>query len=902
MKKFIKKVLCIILPLIIVFSASILIFQHLQREPSYYVLNGSTGNGKSAKNPAASVLDVIKTINEDGLTEDDTVKVYIMQRDDYDVYPENQEHFKTYWAKNGAKPENHTAKIIIQPYSYEKATELAYSNTLHENQVIHISGPTIFKNINVVGLAESGNNEIFLNGNDFVTERDVSFKPMTFNSVKTSGDSYSHCLNLAEIEKASNNTPINIELKNRINTQGSIFIGNNNDSTVTSTFNQDINITLNCQDYESHSTLSYPIVFSNSVILNKNLNIYAKRAEEIKFTASENADISVNGGVQFIYNDATTVNTPIDALGVFTNETKIWSICLEPSAENCIEPSEVPGTYNVIKDITLSATDQNGNSVDSTSSGKLILNEGNWTVKKKNSIHYGDANSDGVLDSKDIKATEVLIAKSKYYPPADINSDKVIDDYDLSLLREHLNGTKSIKWESRDIELCETLDLSGAADKEAKELKDKILNSESTVPLQGTTYYFSDKGDPFNEGLSPEEPLSIDSIDILYLLPGDAVLFERGSVFRLKKPITPQDGIYYGAYGKGEKPQFLGSFKDYADPTIWVSDNAVLWQTKLPEGAGGGNVVFNNGEAVATRKLTLEEVKKDGDYFFDSESSILYLYLNQYNPGYYFDNIEIANIQFIFQATGSSADVLISDMYFENLCLKYPSKHAFSLNFGENLTVKNCEIAWVGGDWYGNKGTRLGNAVEFWAVAKGNTVSNNYIHQIYDAAVTFQGTSDNNYTDITIENNLIEYCSMNFEFWASEDGVQSATSNSPNANFHNISISDNIFRFGGYGYSNLYRSDRTDQAYILTWYYNYDKNQFKNFNITNNIFDIANSYFFYGPNAIKNINICNNTYYQKSGSINKSIRDHHFYSENQSSFELAIKSIDRNPKSIKWIS
>ena len=899
MKKRIIKILCIILPIVIALSVCGIVFYKLQKkEHCYYVINGGTGDGKDAKNPAASVLDVIKTINQDKLTENDTVKVYIMQRKDYDVYPEDENHFKTYWAKGGKKPETHTAKITILPYSYENTTELAYSDTLNENQVIQLSGPTTFKGIKVVSLKENASKEIFINGNDFITERDVTFGAMTFDGVTTDNKSYTHYQNLADAEKQTYTTPVNIELKNKTDITGTTFIGNNNSPSVEYTFKENVNITLNCQDYERGSR-SYPITFSNRIHFEKNLNIYGKRALTITFNTLEDVEVKVDGGVQFIYNEGTKIKNDITAIRAFAEGTKIWSICLKPSAENCIEPTANAGEFSVVGNVTLSATDKNGNTVTS-SNGILKLGEGSWTVGKKESIHYGDANSDGKIDSKDIEETEKLIQDNKYYPPADVNCDQAVNNSDLALIKEHISGKKPIKWESYNIELCETLNLSGGADKEANELKEKILNSKDTIASKGTTYYISENGDEFNEGTSPEEPLSIDAIDILYLLPGDAVLFERGSVFRLKKPIMPHDGVYYGAYGNGEKPQFLGSLRDYADPSIWTSEDGVLWQTELPLGAGGGNVIFNNGESVANRKLTLDKISKDGDYYFDSETRILYLKLNQYNPGHYFNNIEIANIKFIFQATGSSSDVLVSDVYIENLSVKYPSTHGFSLNFGQNITVTNCEISWVGGDWYGDKGTRLGNAIEFWAIAKGNKVTNNYIHQIYDAAVTFQANSENDYTDITIENNLIEYCSMNFEFWASE-GKSSPTSNSPNAKFHNISVSNNIFRFGGYGYSNLYRSDRTDQSYILTWYYMYDKEQFKNFNIVGNIFDIANSYYFYGPYAIPLINVNGNTYYQKNGSINKSIRDHHFYSDDQASFEAAVKFYDKNPKKIEWI-
>ena len=911
MKKTILKPLCIIIPIIIVLSVCGIIFFNMQKEPGYYVINGGTGDGKNAKNPAGSVLEVIKTINADGYTSNDTVNIYIMQRDDYKVYPKAQNHNKTYWAKDGAKPENHTAKILVQPYSLDKATELAYSDTLNENQIIQLSGPTIFKNIKIVGLKESNNKQLVINGNDLFIDRDVSFDLMTFDSSDANEDnkSYHHTFNLTSTEDTVYKTPINLEFKHTMVTQSSIYIGNSSISALSSTiypsftFEEDTNILINYQDYESNNKVSYPIIFNSNAKFNKNLNFYIKNAEEIKFDVANNAKVEVAGGIQLLYNSFVKIPANLNTLNCFSDNTKIWSIAIEPSAEDCIELSSVAGTYNITKDIILTAINSNGDTVISKDK-KLTLDAGEWTVSKKTIIHYGDANSDGVLDSKDVDEIESLISQNKYYPPADINCDNLVDSSDIALLKEHLAGTKTIEWEKYDIELCETLNLSGGADKEAEKLKNTILSAKDTISTssENTTYYVASDGDPFSEGISPEEPMSFDAVEYVYLNPGDVVLFKRGDVFRLTKPIKPQNGVSYGAYGEGDKPQFLGSAKDYADAGIWSSQDSIIWETKIPDGLGAANMIFDNGKATGYRKMKLEDVKNDGDFYFDSSDNTLYLKLNQYNPGHYFDSIEIANVQFIFQATGSGELNLISDMYFENLCLKYPSTHAFSLNFGENISIQNCEMSWIGGDWYGDEGTRLGNAVEFWAIAKGNNVSNNYIYQVFDAAITFQGMSSNIYTDLTFENNLIEYCSMNFEFWAKDDTDITETSADPTAEFKNISVSKNIFRFGGLGYSGFQRNGKTDQSYILAWHNSFNDGQFKDFNITENIFDITNSYYFYGPDCLHHINIDNNSYYQKAGSENKSIRYHHFYSEDKDSFKTAITSIDKNPKSIKWIN
>lgn len=489
--------------------------------------------------------------------------------------------------------------------------------------------------------------------------------------------------------------------------------------------------------------------------------------------------------------------------------------------------------------------------------------------------------------------------QTSYYPLADANQDNTINSQDLITVKKHLIGVNVIAWENYDHNIPKAYNLSGGADMQANILKSTIMNAPDTIVSGRTTYYVAANGNYNASGTSPNSPISIDKVNSLSLRSGDAVLFKRGDVFRISTAVVPKSGVSYGAYGSGPKPQILGSLRDYADPTIWESEDGVIWRTHtVVEDAA--NIIFNDGDMHGLRKRTLNEVLKDGDFYYDAENDYVYLYLSQINPGYYFESIEMANSSFIFRQTGSPGG-LIHDIKIENISVKYPATHAFSLNFGKNLSVQNCEIAWVGGAWFGSEGGQLGNAVEFWDIAEGNNVSNNYIHQVFDAAITFQGSNINRYKDITIENNLIEYCSMNFEFWASDSNNSDDTSGDLGAIMSNINASSNIFRFGGYNFGALQRKGKSDQAFILSWFHKATADQVTNFNITNNIFDTANCFFFYGPNFFHLLNISENSYYQQPGSDFPTDRHGSYYSEDQYTFEAAIKVHDVNPKHIEWI-
>ena len=114
--------------------------------------------------------------------------------------------------------------------------------------------------------------------------------------------------------------------------------------------------------------------------------------------------------------------------------------------------------------------------------------------------------------------------------------------------------------------------MSGGADAEAEALRQAILNTEDQLVVTGTTYYVSPNGDDDNDGTSPEAAWrTLDGVALnrFLLQPGDAVLFERGYIYRRESAFVVRNGVSYGAYGEGEKPKILGSLKDYAEPSLW---------------------------------------------------------------------------------------------------------------------------------------------------------------------------------------------------------------------------------------------------------------------------------------------------------------------------------------------
>ena len=97
--------------------------------------------------------------------------------------------------------------------------------------------------------------------------------------------------------------------------------------------------------------------------------------------------------------------------------------------------------------------------------------------------------------------------------------------------------------------------MTGGSDVEAEALRQSILNTKDELVVTGTTYYVSPKGDDANDGTSPETAWqTMDAVinNTPLLQAGDAVLFERGYIYRRKSTLFVKSGVTYGAYGEGD--------------------------------------------------------------------------------------------------------------------------------------------------------------------------------------------------------------------------------------------------------------------------------------------------------------------------------------------------------------
>lgn len=426
---------------------------------------------------------------------------------------------------------------------------------------------------------------------------------------------------------------------------------------------------------------------------------------------------------------------------------------------------------------------------------------------------------------------------------------------------------------------------------------------EDVLYGSGSIYYVSENGNDNNSGLKNEPIKTVSRLNRLELKSGDRVLFERGSVFRTAEPVNAVSGVSYGAYGNAAnpKPVISGSLINYASSSLWNrSDTENVWQLSLSGESAAGVMTFNGGESCGSRCYSMDELRKIGDYYHDISGSVLYLYFNSYNPGEYFADIEIGTTEILFE--GLVGGKSVKDCKLRNIGFEYATRLGADFQYTSGITVSGCVFSWIGGaNW--NVSTRLGNAVQFWAAAKNCSVEYCAFNQIYDAAVTFQGKtgSDQTFDNISFNNNLIEYCSFNFEFWGSDESGSTARTT-----VSNIGFTDNIVRFCGYGWGGRQRSGKYG-AMLLGQNFEYTDNV-SEFKITGNIFDCAsksaNCNFIYAKDSIlKLIELSGNSYFCRSEDSGMIFSHYNSGSQvtDKAAFEAIIKKYDKNPAAIGWI-
>lgn len=379
---------------------------------------------------------------------------------------------------------------------------------------------------------------------------------------------------------------------------------------------------------------------------------------------------------------------------------------------------------------------------------------------------------------------------------------------------------------------------------------EEIRSTPTQVEVTGTKYYVAADGNDFYDGLSPDKPWqSMKRVSEAALNPGDGVFFKRGDVFTGE--LMAKEGVTYSAYGEGEKPRLYARGKNTADPKYWEKteiENVWVYSQILYEDIG--NIVFDGttnarkiyrSEETDGRCLdshtgqefyTWKDLTEDMSFYHEADAKI-YLKCEAGNPGELFEEIWLVPKKAVIRV-GKNNHVTI-----DNLHLAYANFGISSIE-NEGLTVQNCEFSWIGGCIQKGPGeysasrtfpTPYGNGVEVYGGEITNyTVDNCYFWQIYDAAMTNQGSGSDKIAveNVRYTNNVVEKAVYAIEIFHRES-EQAKAENSVNG----IYIENNILRMGG-GFGHFARPDQEVTALIRNGKL---INNTTNYVVSNNIFD-----------------------------------------------------------------
>lgn len=184
-----------------------------------------------------------------------------------------------------------------------------------------------------------------------------------------------------------------------------------------------------------------------------------------------------------------------------------------------------------------------------------------------------------------------------------------------------------------------------------------------------------------------------------------------------------------------------------------------------------GNIIFDHGNFTkyhycGMKKWALEDVKAPGDYYYDAKSCRVFLCWDE-NPAKTCKSIELALRSTVIDEGGCH------DVIYDGLAVAYGAAHGFGGGNTRRLTIRNCDLYFIGGGHQhtaeNGRPVRFGNAIEFWGSCDSNLVEGNHIWEVYDAALTNQGSgteaNPSIQKNITYRNNLIEKSEYSFEYW-----------------------------------------------------------------------------------------------------------------------------------------
>ena len=322
---------------------------------------------------------------------------------------------------------------------------------------------------------------------------------------------------------------------------------------------------------------------------------------------------------------------------------------------------------------------------------------------------------------------------------------------------------------------------------------------------------------------------------------GDTIRFKRGCIWRADYTgnlSASQLQVRSGLAGKHTTYTDYGS-QDLSKPSIlfsislnktadWVLMDG-LWRTATPLinslqwwVSDAGNILFD-GHIVSYKKWSKEDLQKDRDFWFDKD--LFYVWVKSSdNPAIVYNEVEVCLGRGVGVNLAEAKHVTIS-----NLDLRYNASHAIFGHDCENITIRNVDISWIGGGEqfsFDTPQVRFGNGIEFWNNASDCLVENCTIHEVYDHAISLEGSRATQYEKkrITCRNNTARNC----------ESVFTPMVHGADLTFENIIFENNTMISSGFGWGR-YPEQRPDDFASSNLFLSGSVTFSENFIIRNNI-------------------------------------------------------------------
>lgn len=355
----------------------------------------------------------------------------------------------------------------------------------------------------------------------------------------------------------------------------------------------------------------------------------------------------------------------------------------------------------------------------------------------------------------------------------------------------------------------------------------RLINMKRLLPLSllitlslsagATTFYVKNGGNDGADGLSDATAwATIAKVNSVSLSSADSVLFKRNNIWRTEV-LDPDAGVYYGAYGSGNKPLFLGSIQqnntsDWTDlgGNIWENDNALFT-------VDVGNIIFNNEQSCGVKIVSATPtLDAQGEFWYDYGNDLIRMY-SVGNPALYYSNIECA------LSVNAIKKNYLDNITFQNLDFRYWGVHVTE-DTGNYIKFYDLDISYIGGADQGSYSGRFGNGLQFWQGNHDITIERCRFDNIYDAAITPQGFAGTyEVYNMWFRNNIITNCEYSYEIWFLTGST-----------IHDIYFENNTCLYAGGGWGHDQRPDGHKGHHLNgTTYYSGNNSNLK---VRNNIF------------------------------------------------------------------